>query len=257
MATACRIPLGCVEVIVRERDLVTWAIGEVAEQAGVTPRTVRYYVVEGLLPVPGGAGQQRTYTAEHLRRLRAIKRLKEAYLPLDEIRRRLAVLPPEEVERLADAPAAREAESALDYLATVLARHGGGRFQYVETARHIPDCVRGELGEMLQVSARGVALEIRLPQWRRQRPGRRRSDAGCPARRAGPRRGCPDRFTGDASHGRGGTGWAPTQGVAQPVVPHPRGSPPLRPGLADGSERTNPDGHIGTGWSGPPWLKEA
>jgi Ca-activated chloride channel family protein len=44
-----------------------------------------------------------------------------------------------------------------------LARHGGGRFQYVETARHIPDCVQGELGEMLQVSARGAAVEVALP----------------------------------------------------------------------------------------------
>ena len=44
-----------------------------------------------------------------------------------------------------------------------MARHGGGRFQYVETARHIPDCVQGELGEMLQVSARGAALEVALP----------------------------------------------------------------------------------------------
>ena len=49
-------------------------------------------------------------------------------------------------------------------LLEALARHGGGRFQYVETARHIPDCVQGELGEMLQVSARGVALEVMLPQ---------------------------------------------------------------------------------------------
>jgi len=105
---------------VGERDLATWSIGELAEQTGVTPRTVRYYVAEGLLPAPGGTGQQRTYTAEHLRRLRAIKRLKEAYLPLEEIRRRLAALPPEEVERLAEAPPTREPGSALDYLATVL-----------------------------------------------------------------------------------------------------------------------------------------
>ena len=48
-------------------------------------------------------------------------------------------------------------------LLEALARHGGGRFHYVETARHIPDCIQGELGEMLQVSARKVALEITLP----------------------------------------------------------------------------------------------
>jgi Ca-activated chloride channel family protein len=48
-------------------------------------------------------------------------------------------------------------------LLEALARHGGGRFQYVETAKHIPDCVQGELGEMLQVAARKVAVEVALP----------------------------------------------------------------------------------------------
>jgi DNA-binding transcriptional MerR regulator len=64
-------------------------IAELAERAGVTPRTVRYYVAEGLLPPPGGRGQRRAYGQEHLRRLATIRQLKAAYLPLHEIRRRL------------------------------------------------------------------------------------------------------------------------------------------------------------------------
>ena len=44
-----------------------------------------------------------------------------------------------------------------------LARHGGGRFQFVESAKHIPDCVQGEIGELLSVRARKVAVEITLP----------------------------------------------------------------------------------------------
>lgn len=48
-------------------------------------------------------------------------------------------------------------------LLEAMARHGGGRFQYVESARHIPDCVQGELGELLQVSVRKVAVEVYLP----------------------------------------------------------------------------------------------
>lgn len=101
-----------------------WGIAELAEQTGVTPRTVRYYVAEGLLPPPGGAGQQRVYTDEHLRRLQAIKRLKEAYLPLDEIRRQLAMLPAEELERLIEVPQPAPG-SALDYIAAVLASPSG------------------------------------------------------------------------------------------------------------------------------------
>jgi len=65
-------------------------IAELAQRAGVTPRTIRYYVAEGLLPPPGGRGQRRAYTQEHLDRLAAIRELKAAYLPLHEIRRRLA-----------------------------------------------------------------------------------------------------------------------------------------------------------------------
>jgi len=61
----------------------------VAHRAGVTPRTVRYYVAEGLLPPPSGRGQRRAYGQSHLERLETIRRLKEQYLPLHEIRRRL------------------------------------------------------------------------------------------------------------------------------------------------------------------------
>lgn len=64
-------------------------IAELAHRAGVTPRTVRYYVAEGLLPPPGGQGQRRAYGPHHLERLEAIRALKAAYLPLHEIRRRL------------------------------------------------------------------------------------------------------------------------------------------------------------------------
>lgn len=62
---------------------------ELVEAAGVSVRTVRYYIAEGLLPPPHGAGPRAAYTADHLDRLRLIARLKDAYLPLREIRRRL------------------------------------------------------------------------------------------------------------------------------------------------------------------------
>jgi DNA-binding transcriptional MerR regulator len=98
----------------------TLGISALAERAGVTPRTVRYYVAERLLPPPGGAGQQRVYTHEHLLRLKAIRRLKEAHLPLGEIRQRLAGLSVLELQRVADAPAPPPS-SALEYIAAILA----------------------------------------------------------------------------------------------------------------------------------------
>ena len=78
------------------------SIAELAERVGLTRRTIRYYVAEGLLPAPGGRGQRRVYTPEHLVRLQAILRLKAAFLPLSEIRRRLRELTTTELRRLAD-----------------------------------------------------------------------------------------------------------------------------------------------------------
>ena len=65
-------------------------IAELAERAGVTQRTIRYYVSEGLLPPPAGRGQRRAYNEAHLQQLERIQHLKAAYLPLHEIRRRLS-----------------------------------------------------------------------------------------------------------------------------------------------------------------------
>jgi len=66
-----------------------YSISELADEAGVSTRTVRYYVSEGLLPPPVGAGSNSRYTDVHRQQLEIIGRLKAQYLPLKEIRRRL------------------------------------------------------------------------------------------------------------------------------------------------------------------------
>lgn len=70
---------------------------ELAQVTDVTPRTIRFYVAEGLLPPPAGAGPAAVYTAAHRDRLRLIGVLKARYLPLKEIRRQVATLTDEEV----------------------------------------------------------------------------------------------------------------------------------------------------------------
>ena len=72
-------------------------LGELTAAADVSVRTVRYYIAEGLLPPPEGSGPGSAYSQGHLDRLRLIQRLKEAYLPLKEIRRRLSGLSDDEV----------------------------------------------------------------------------------------------------------------------------------------------------------------
>ena len=66
-----------------------YSLGDLARLADVTPRTVRYYVAQGLLPSPDAAGPATRYGEGHLARLRLIRRLQREHLPLAEIRVRL------------------------------------------------------------------------------------------------------------------------------------------------------------------------
>jgi DNA-binding transcriptional MerR regulator len=94
-----------------------YAIGDLADLAGVTPRTIRYYVSIGLLPAPEQAGPKTRYTDAHLKRLRLVRHLQRQHLPLAEIGQRLADLDDEAVEDALDAAVtARPADSALDYI---------------------------------------------------------------------------------------------------------------------------------------------
>ncbi|MGC8863876.1 MAG: MerR family transcriptional regulator, partial [Armatimonadota bacterium] len=77
-------------------------VGELARKAGVTPRTVRFYVAEGLLPPGAMAGKHRTYGYEHYVRLRLIKLFKERYLPLRRIKAEVDRLSLAEMRELAD-----------------------------------------------------------------------------------------------------------------------------------------------------------
>jgi DNA-binding transcriptional MerR regulator len=108
----------------------TFSLKDLCRTAQVTERTVRYYIQEGLLPSPEGAGPFARYGEQHLLRLRLIRRLKEEYLPLAEIRRRLGSLTPAELENLAQ-PTLDESEldeeeaDAKNYLDRLLNRGSG------------------------------------------------------------------------------------------------------------------------------------
>ena len=68
-------------------DAVLYAIGDLADLAGVSRRTVRYYVQEGLLPAPLGLGRGSHYGPVHLEQLLKVKAMQEAGRTLDEIKR--------------------------------------------------------------------------------------------------------------------------------------------------------------------------
>jgi DNA-binding transcriptional MerR regulator len=80
-----------------------YTISELATLAGVTPRTIRYYVSIGLLPAPAQAGPGTRYGAAHLARLRLIRRLQREHLPLGEVAARLQGLDESAIEAALDA----------------------------------------------------------------------------------------------------------------------------------------------------------
>jgi DNA-binding transcriptional MerR regulator len=80
-----------------------FGIEELAGLAGVSRRTVRYYIQEGLLPAPLGVGRGRHYDQGHLDRLLRVKAWQEAGRSLDEIRA-LLQSPPRRAAALASAP---------------------------------------------------------------------------------------------------------------------------------------------------------
>ncbi|MDP9826067.1 helix-turn-helix domain-containing protein [Kineosporia succinea] len=63
----------------------TFTIEELATAAGMTPRNVRAYRTKGLLAPPTRVGRTSRYQESHLRRLRDIRQLRDAGLPLKMI----------------------------------------------------------------------------------------------------------------------------------------------------------------------------
>ena len=64
----------------------TWRIDELAQRAGVTVDTIRYYAREQLLPPPERAGRHKLYGPEHLDRLTQIRDLQAQRFSLAAIR---------------------------------------------------------------------------------------------------------------------------------------------------------------------------
>jgi DNA-binding transcriptional MerR regulator len=107
-------------------DEKSYTIGELAQAAEVTIRTVRYYVAIELLPPPESGGRAATYSDKHVARLNLIKILKDEFLPLHEIRALLRGLDDQAVAELLQekqthpAPPPPAPNSAKAYLQTLL-----------------------------------------------------------------------------------------------------------------------------------------
>lgn len=131
-----------------------YLIHELAEKAGISVRTIRYYISEGLLPAPDTKGRYATFSEEYRLRLELILKLKDAFLPLKEIRDRIVGLDQTQIKELLDQFDAANANNqnamfvsdatlhevkerpltgALDYLANIM-----GEQQVSKSPRNIP-----------------------------------------------------------------------------------------------------------------------
>ena len=133
-----------------------YAIGELAGLAGATPRTIRYYVAQGLLPAPVGVGPSAHYTDDHLARLRLIRRLQHQHQPLSEIRLRLSSLAEQDVVDLlgVEEPEESPTNSALDYLRELLAPSS------LEAAFVAPTAPQPSMSAALAVHATGGGASL-------------------------------------------------------------------------------------------------
>ena len=78
-----------------------YKVSELAEKAGVTKRTIHYYISKGLLLPPEGTGINSLYNDEHLERILLIKKLQAEYMPLNKIREYILENPKEKVHKSA------------------------------------------------------------------------------------------------------------------------------------------------------------
>ncbi len=68
------------------REKMNYSIGDFARLTGLTAHTLRYYEKEGLLEPERKSNGQRFYRERDLEWVTFIKRLKETYMPLKEIK---------------------------------------------------------------------------------------------------------------------------------------------------------------------------
>lgn len=66
--------------------MATYTLKQLSEKTGLTARTIRYYMSQGLLPGAVGKGKRAYYTRDHLDRLNEIKEGKTRGLDLSDLR---------------------------------------------------------------------------------------------------------------------------------------------------------------------------
>jgi DNA-binding transcriptional MerR regulator len=121
----------------REPEPENIDILELSDATKVSPRTIRYYIQQGLIPAPEARGPGAHYGAEHIDRLRLIRKLQQQHLPLSEIRKRLEKLGLQEIKQILESQVEPQPGSASEYVRQVL-REGVGSYASPMRAMSVP-----------------------------------------------------------------------------------------------------------------------
>jgi DNA-binding transcriptional MerR regulator len=140
-----------------------FTLSELSALSDAPARTIRYYIAQGLLPAPGRDGPSTRYDEAFLARLRLIKQLRLAHLPLAEIRKRLEALTDEEAIELAEAPAPKPPDGALDYVRALLRESGPTRAAVPPPGPGAPVAAPAWLRLSDQVSGQDLLAEMQPP----------------------------------------------------------------------------------------------
>ena len=117
-------------------------IGEVADQVGLSLRTVRYYEEVGLLSPPARtSGGFRLYGPEHLDQLRLIKQMKPLNFSIDEMR---ALLDAREELESGTAGNKQEARDRLEHFAELAGERCRKMRQQIRSAERFARQIRSE-----------------------------------------------------------------------------------------------------------------
>ncbi len=83
------LPIGSAAIGNKVVEPYRYTMADLEKATGLSSRTIRFYITQGLLPSARGRGVGATYGPGHLLRLKAIGLLKQENTPLEQIRQRL------------------------------------------------------------------------------------------------------------------------------------------------------------------------
>jgi DNA-binding transcriptional MerR regulator len=118
---------------------------DLGTMSGLTLRTLRYYIQEGILQGPDTHGKFSRYSQQHLDRLELIQRLKSLRLPLQEIRHLLENMTPEElsqVKQYQDVLKFTLQDSFLENSAPESNKEGASALEYIQNLERGRESVR-------------------------------------------------------------------------------------------------------------------